>query len=51
MDFNTIRKTMEKYGEYQQFSTDYKRFKADVDENRNYSADKTTEYLHCLIKK
>lgn len=51
MDFNTIRKTMEKYGEYQQFSTDYKRFKADVDENRNYSSDKTTEYLHCLIKK
>ena len=51
MDFNTIRKTMEKYGEYQQFSTDYKRFKADIDENRNYSADKTTEYLHCLIKK
>ena len=51
MDFNTIRKTMEKYGEYQQFSTDYRRFKADVDENRNYSANKTTEYLHCLIKK
>ncbi len=51
MPFEVIRKTMEKYGEYQQFSTDYRRFKADVDENRNYKSDKTTEYLHCLIKK
>lgn len=51
MPFDVIRKTMEKYGEYQQFSTDYRRFKADVDDNRSYKTDKTTEYLHCLIKK
>ena len=26
---------MEKYGEYQYFTTDYKRFRADKEENRN----------------
>jgi adenine-specific DNA-methyltransferase len=51
MPFDVIQGVMEKYGEYQQFSTDYRRFKADTDQNRNHKSNKTTEYLHCLIKK
>lgn len=51
MPFDVIRRTMERYGEYTMFDTDYKRFRADKEENRNHKADKTTEYLHCLIKR
>lgn len=52
MTLDEIRNIMEKYGEYRVYTTDYKRFRADNDsENRVYSADKTVEYLHCLIKK
>ena len=41
MPFDVIQHTMEKYGEYQRFEQEYRRFKADT----------TTEYLHCLIRK
>lgn len=51
MPFEVIESKMKKYGEYERFSTDYRRFKADKDENRNIKANKTTEYLHVLIKK
>lgn len=51
MPFEVIREIMEKYGEYNVFATDYRRFRADKDENRNHKANKTTEYLHCLIKR
>ena len=51
MPFDVIRKTMEQYGEYTMFDTDYKRFRADKEENRNHKANKTTEFLHCLIKR
>lgn len=51
MPFDVIKSTMEKYGEYDRFSTDYRRFKADKDENRNIKTDKTTEYLHVLRRK
>lgn len=51
MPFDIIKSTMQKYGEYDIFSTDYKRFKADKDKNRNIKADKTTEYMHVLIKR
>lgn len=51
MPFEVIKKTMEKYGEYQRFEKSYRRFKSDTDENRNIKARATTEYLHCLIKK
>lgn len=51
MPFDTIREIMEKYGKYEVFTTDYKRFRADKEENRNHKANKTTEYLHCLIKR
>ena len=51
MSFETIKEIMERYGEYTVFSTNYKRFKADKEENRKHKANKTTEYLHCLIKR
>ena len=51
MSFDVIREIMEQYGEYEVFTTDYKRFRADKEENRNHKANKTTEYLHCLIKR
>lgn len=51
MPFDIIKSTMQKYGEYDIFSTDYKRFKADKNKNRNIKADKTTEYMHVLIKR
>lgn len=50
MSLDTIKDIMSKYGEYNFFTQEYRRFKADKDENRNIAADTTTEYLHCLIK-
>ena len=50
MSLDTIKEIMEKYGKYSYFTKEYKRFKADKEENRNIVADSTTEYLHCLIK-
>lgn len=50
MSLDTINKIMSRYGKYSFFTKEYKRFKADKDENRNIAADSTTEYLHCLIK-
>ncbi|MCL2844586.1 MAG: DNA adenine methylase [Chitinivibrionia bacterium] len=50
MSVETVRKTMQKYGKYELFATDYQRFKADKTENRNHKADKTEEYLHVLEK-
>ena len=50
MSLENIKKIMEKYGEYQCFTTDYKRFRADKEENRNHKKSSTVEYLHCLIK-
>lgn len=51
MPLNTIREIMGGYGEYRVYNQEYRRFKADKDKNRNHTANKTTEYLHCLIKK
>ena len=51
MSFDTIRDIMSRYGDYEVFTTDYRRFKADKDENRNITADATVEYLHCLRKR
>lgn len=50
MTLDTIKEIMSKYGQYHFFTKEYKRFKADKNENRNIAADSTTEYLHCLIK-
>lgn len=50
MSLDTIKEIMSRYGEYSFFTKEYRRFKADKDENRNIVADSTTEYLHYLIK-
>ena len=48
--FEVIKYIMSKYGDYKLYSTEYKRFKADKDCNRNILSNYTIEYLHCLIK-
>ena len=50
MSFEEIKEIMEKYGKYSVAKKEYRRFKADKDENRNISASSTFEYLHCLKK-
>ncbi len=50
MSLDTIKSIMEKYGEYKMFTREYKRFRADKEENRHHKGDSTIEYLHCLIK-
>ncbi|MFK8268522.1 DNA adenine methylase [Capnocytophaga cynodegmi] len=50
MSPDIVREIMKKYGRYDLFSTDYQRFRADKEENRNHKSDKTTEYLHILEK-
>lgn len=50
MSLDTIKAIMSKYGKYTCYTKDYRRFKADKDENRQIAADSTTEYIHCLIK-
>ncbi len=51
MSLETIKQIMEKYGQYSVYTKNYRRFKADKDENRNITANETIEYLHCLVKK
>lgn len=51
MSFDKIKEIMSEYGDYSVYEKDYRRFKADKDENRNITSNKTTEYLHCLVKK
>ncbi|MEY3996327.1 MAG: hypothetical protein RL344_670 [Pseudomonadota bacterium] len=50
MSENEIRTILLKYGKYDLFTTNYQRFKADKEENRNHTANSTTEYLHILEK-
>ena len=50
MSLEAIKNIMSKYGTYTYKTKDYRRFKADKDENRNITANGTVEYLHCLIK-
>ena len=50
MPLEAIRRVMERYGHYEMFTRDYRRFKADTDENRSHQSDRTVEYLHCLEK-
>ena len=50
MPLEAIKKIMSEFGEYQCYTKQYRRFKADKNENRNIKADSTVEYLHCLIK-
>jgi len=48
--YSDIEDIMSKYGEYKQFNKTYQRFRADKKDKRNYTANKTIEYLHVLIK-
>lgn len=50
MSLESIKNIMSKYGAYTYKTKDYRRFKADKDENRNIAANETVEHLHCLIK-
>lgn len=45
-----IEKIFSNQGVYKRFEMEYKRFKADKDENRNHTKESTIEYLHCLVK-
>lgn len=51
MTLDTIREIMSRYGEYHFFTKEYRRFKADKEQNRKIAAHSTVEYLHCIIKK
>lgn len=51
MSEEEIRTIMSKYGNYDLVTTDYQRFKADKTENRNHTANSTTEFLHILEKR
>ncbi|MCK9266268.1 DNA adenine methylase [bacterium] len=51
MTLDDIKKIMSLRGKYGYFTKEYNRFKADKEENRNYSASKTTEYLHFIVCK
>ena len=51
MPVDTISDIMSGYGKYSVFTKEYKRFKADKDENRKIAGVGVTEYLHCLVKK
>lgn len=50
MGVEKVREIMSRYGQYDLYVTEYKRFKADSDENRQHKAAKTEEYLHVLVK-
>lgn len=51
MSVEDIKRIMSRYGKYDLASTNYQRFRADKDENRNHKAAKTEEYLHILEKR
>ena len=48
MPMDVIKKIMSRYGHYDLAVTDYQRFKADRDDNRNHKADRTEEFVHVL---
>lgn len=49
MSLDDIKEIMSLRGKYGFFTKNYNRFKADKDNNRNYKANKTTEYLHYVV--
>ncbi len=49
MTLNDIKEIMSLRGKYGNFTKEYSRFKADKSENRNYTANKTVEYLHYVV--
>lgn len=50
MSSETIKNILSNYGKYDLLTTEYQRFRADKQENRNHKASSTTEYLHILEK-
>ena len=51
MTLDDIKEIMSLRGKYGHFTKEYNRFKADKSGNRNYTANKTTEYLHYVVCK
>ncbi|MFA5248960.1 MAG: DNA adenine methylase [Candidatus Paceibacterota bacterium] len=49
MTASDIKEIMSMRGKYGYFTKAHSRFKADKNENRDYSADKTMEYLHYVV--
>jgi len=49
MTLKDIEEIMSLRGKYGNFTKEYNRFKADKSENRNYTAQKTVEYLHYIV--
>lgn len=48
MSCETIERIMKRYGKYKLYIQDHRRYKAD--NSREAKAEKTVEYLHCLVK-
>jgi adenine-specific DNA-methyltransferase len=51
MSHETIETILGNYGIVDIYSTDYSRFRADKEANRNHKANYTQEFLFCLRKK
>jgi adenine-specific DNA-methyltransferase len=51
MSLDDIKEIMSLRGKYGNFTKEYNRFKADKSENRNFTANKTIEYLHYVVCK
>lgn len=49
MTANDIKEIMSSRGKYGYFAKPHSRFKADKNKNRDYSADRTMEYLHYVV--
>lgn len=49
MTLDDIKEIMSLRGKYGYFTKEYNRFKADKSENRNYTTNKTIEYLHYVV--
>ncbi|MBU1017030.1 MAG: DNA adenine methylase [Patescibacteria group bacterium] len=49
MTLDDIKEIMSLRGKYGNFTKEYNRFKADKSENRDYTANKTIEYLHYVV--
>jgi len=49
MTLDDIKEIMSLRGKYGNFTRKYNRFKADKSKNRNFTASKTTEYLHYVV--
>src|SRR3989338_564496 len=49
MTLDDIQEIMSLRGKYGNFTKEYNRFKADKSENRNFTTNKTVEYLHYVV--